>query len=349
MGSYRPIALTCMTCKLMERIILRRITFPLMNRNMLPQEQYGFRMGHSTIDQILYFVQRVRDAHNMKPSRHNMAVFLDLTKAFDKVWKNKVLGKCFSEFDIKGRALPWLSDFMKNRSFRVRYQNSLSEIFKTYQGIPQGSVLSPTLFSLYLTGIERVISPCQIGIFAAYIIVWDHNLDLTKLENTLNGTLEKIQHFADEHKLAFNTTKSLNCLFTTNRHFVARIITGLRHSCPNGIACYEADLQPLSWRREINMANNVTFNEDLKGEIKHEEHPELLRQLALVIINNISPWALVIYIDGSKSDTGRTGSEIFMNTSTGEFRYRFRNPDHSSVIRSELAAISEALSLAFRL
>ncbi|GIX89487.1 hypothetical protein CEXT_778971 [Caerostris extrusa] len=181
---------------------------------MLPQEQYGFRKGHSTID----FVQRVRDAHNMKPSRHTMAVFLDLTKAFDKVWKNKLLGKCFSEFDIKGRALPWLSDFMKNRSFRVRYQNSLSEIFKTYQGIPQGSVLSPTLFSLYLTGIERVVSPCQIGIFADDIIVWDHNSDLTKLETILNDTLEKIQHFADEHKLAFNTTKSISSLFTTNRH-----------------------------------------------------------------------------------------------------------------------------------
>ncbi|GIY20445.1 putative RNA-directed DNA polymerase from transposon BS [Caerostris extrusa] len=141
MGSYRPIALTCMTCKLMERIILRRITFHLMNRNMLPQEQYGFRKGHSTIDQIL------------------------------------------------------LSN-----------------------GIPTGFSFDPTLFSLYLTGIERVVSPCQIGIFADDIIVWDHNSDLTKLENTLNDMLEKIQHFADEHKLTFNTTKSLSCLFTTNRH-----------------------------------------------------------------------------------------------------------------------------------
>ncbi|GIY92420.1 putative RNA-directed DNA polymerase from transposon BS [Caerostris extrusa] len=69
-------------------------------------------------------------------------------------------------------------------------------------------------------------------------------------------------------------------------------------------------------------------------------------QLALEIINNISPRALVIYTDGSKSDSGRTGSGIFMKTSTGEFRYRFRNPDHSSVFRSELTAISEALSLA---
>ncbi|GIY66874.1 hypothetical protein CEXT_126901 [Caerostris extrusa] len=70
----------------------------------------------------------------------------------------------------------------------------------------------------------------------------------------------------------------------------ARVITGLRPSCPNDSVCYEADLQPLSLRREMNIANNITFNEDLKVKfIKHQEHPELLRQLALEIINNISP------------------------------------------------------------
>ncbi|GIY81317.1 putative RNA-directed DNA polymerase from transposon BS [Caerostris extrusa] len=265
----------------------------------------------------------------MKPSRHTMAVFLDLTKAFDKVWKNKLLGKCFSEFDIKG-------------TLKITYT----------------ALIRPILEYGY-----------QIYQVAA-------NTNLKKQE--------RIQFSA------------------------GRIIPGLRHSCPNDIACYEADLQPLSLRREINMAkyvaklksfkpynrssnlllnwtnnqrlkkdsplgliwkqgladievepsvpfnlltpttvlSNVTFNEDLKVKfIKHEEHPELLRQLVLEIINNISPRALVIYTDGSKSDSGRTGSGIFMKTSTGEFRYRFRNPDHSSVFRSELTAISEALSL----
>ncbi|GIY47537.1 putative RNA-directed DNA polymerase from transposon BS [Caerostris extrusa] len=104
---------------------------------------------------------------------------------------------------------------------------------------------------------------------------------------------------------------------------------------------------PFNLLTPTTILSNVTFNEDLKVKfIKHEEHPELLRQLALEIINNISPRALVIYTDGSKSDSGRTGSGIFMKTSTREFRYRFRNPDHSSVFRSELTAISEALSLA---
>ncbi|GIY48561.1 putative RNA-directed DNA polymerase from transposon BS [Caerostris extrusa] len=120
----------------------------------------------------------------------------------------------------------------------------------------------------------------------------------------------------------------------------ARIITGLRHSCLNDIACYEADLQSpllekrnkygedsplgLIWKQGLadievepsvpfnlltptTVLSNVTFNEDLKVKfIKHEEHPELLRQLALEIINNISPRALIIYTDRSKSDSGRT-------------------------------------------
>ncbi|GBN08933.1 hypothetical protein AVEN_132134-1 [Araneus ventricosus] len=83
-GSYKSIVLTCISCKLMERIILRRITHHLMVLNLILEEQYGFRRGHSTIDQILYFVQSVRDAHNMKPTNHTITVFLDLTKAFDK-------------------------------------------------------------------------------------------------------------------------------------------------------------------------------------------------------------------------------------------------------------------------
>ncbi|GIZ00100.1 RNase H domain-containing protein [Caerostris extrusa] len=107
---------------------------------------------------------------------------------------------------------------------------------------------------------------------------------------------------------------------------------------------------PFNLLTPTTVLSNVTFNEDLKVNfIIHEEHPKLLRQLALEIINNISPRDLVIYTDGSKSVSGRTGKGIFMKTSTGEFRYRFRNPDHSSVFRSELIAISEALSLALDL
>ncbi|GBM87898.1 Cytochrome P450 1A1 [Araneus ventricosus] len=119
-GSCRPIALACIPCKLMGRIILRRITHHLMVLNLIPEEQYGFRRGHSTIDQILYFAKSVRDAHNMKPTNNTIIVFLDLTKAFDRVWKNNLLVKCYNDFNIRGRAVPWISNFLNNIFFRVK-------------------------------------------------------------------------------------------------------------------------------------------------------------------------------------------------------------------------------------
>ncbi|UYV66334.1 hypothetical protein LAZ67_4001354 [Cordylochernes scorpioides] len=82
--NYRPISLTSICCKLMEKIILRRLNYHLDTRNLLPEEQYGFRKGHGTIDQLLFFTQKVKDAQNRKPTNHTIAAFLDLAQAFDK-------------------------------------------------------------------------------------------------------------------------------------------------------------------------------------------------------------------------------------------------------------------------
>ncbi|GFV65978.1 RTase [Trichonephila clavipes] len=74
--------LTSIACKIMEKMVLRRVTFHLHSHKLLPEEQYGFGEGHSNTDQLLYFCQRIRDAHNRKPTNHTVAVFLDLSKAF---------------------------------------------------------------------------------------------------------------------------------------------------------------------------------------------------------------------------------------------------------------------------
>ncbi|GFV16835.1 probable RNA-directed DNA polymerase from transposon BS [Trichonephila clavipes] len=109
--SFRPIALTNFSCKLMEKIILERLTYYLNSNDLLSIEQYGFKRGHSTADQILYFGQRVRDSQNLRPSHHTVAVFLDLSKAFDRVWRNKLIIKLFNTFGIRDRALSWIFDF----------------------------------------------------------------------------------------------------------------------------------------------------------------------------------------------------------------------------------------------
>ncbi|GFU60966.1 putative RNA-directed DNA polymerase from transposon BS [Trichonephila clavipes] len=121
-------------------------------------------------------------------------------------------------FSIGGKALPWIYDFLRNRLIRVKFNNSLSRSFSFFQGVPYGSVLRPTLFSLFLSGIESVIKRrCEVGAFVDDIVLWKSDSDLTKLERDINLVLEDIQNFSLEHKLTFNHTKSVVSFFTTNR------------------------------------------------------------------------------------------------------------------------------------
>ncbi|GFV29605.1 probable RNA-directed DNA polymerase from transposon X-element [Trichonephila clavipes] len=115
---FRPIALTSTTCKIMEKMILIRIQYFLDSKNLIPGEQYGYRRGHSTVDQIISFCQSIRYAQNCKPTHHTMAALLDLTKAFDRVWKHKLLIKLHDTFNIRGNTLAWISDFLHHRYMR---------------------------------------------------------------------------------------------------------------------------------------------------------------------------------------------------------------------------------------
>ncbi|GFV41367.1 probable RNA-directed DNA polymerase from transposon BS [Trichonephila clavipes] len=104
------------------------------------------------------------------------------------------------------------------REIRVRFRDSLSKTFRLSQGVPQGSVLSPLLFSLYIAGIEKIISRrCEVGLFADDIVLWNSNSDVVHIETAINTTLSDIQIFAEQHKLIFNVSKSTSSFFTTNR------------------------------------------------------------------------------------------------------------------------------------
>ncbi|GBN54504.1 hypothetical protein AVEN_98493-1 [Araneus ventricosus] len=107
---------------------------------------------------------------------------------------------------------------------------------------------------------------------------------------------------------------------------------------------------PFSCLTPTTSLDKVSFNDQLlTSASKHTQHPEMMRQLSLEVINNISSQAPMLYTDGSKSDSGRTGSGVYAKVEDGlVFRCRFRNPDNCSVFRSELLAIREALVFPLR-
>ncbi|UYV84210.1 hypothetical protein LAZ67_X001527 [Cordylochernes scorpioides] len=260
--NYRPISLTSICCKLMEKIILRRLTYHLDTRNLLPEEQYGFRKGHGTIDQLLFFTQKVKDAQNGKPTNHTIAAFLDLTQAFDKL-----ITKLYKHFKIDGKAITWINDFLKNRYIRVKYNGTLSKTFKLpkiilkeqqlqYNKHPKylGYTLDPEINSS--KHIEEVIRKGRDQLkILKYISGREWGADATTLKLTYTSLIRPILEYGYQiYGTASETNlKSLERIQLS----AARIITGLRNTCPNDIVLYEADIMPLKDRRSYNLPKYI--------------------------------------------------------------------------------------------
>ena len=155
--SYRPISLTSAICKTMETMVATRLTAHLENNDCLAHTQSGFRKHRSTIDQITRLESAIRCAKLEK--RVLVAVFLDLEKAFDLMWRKGTLQK-LTEFGLKGKMLKWIQDFLTCRKIRVRVGTDQSDFKDSENGSPQGSVLSPILFNVIINTLEETLKNC---------------------------------------------------------------------------------------------------------------------------------------------------------------------------------------------
>ena len=135
-NNYRPIALTSCICKTMERMINDRLVWYLEHNNIISNIQCGFRKKKSTTDHLVRLESFVRDAFLNK--QHAVSVFFDLEKAYDTTWKHGIL-KDLHEAGIKGRMPNFISNFLRNRNFKVRVGSNLSNKYSQEMGVPQGS------------------------------------------------------------------------------------------------------------------------------------------------------------------------------------------------------------------
>ena len=146
-ASYRPISLTSTFTKLMQKMIKPRLCSFLEENNLLSDYQSGCRENHSCDDNLVRLESDIKRAQCA--NQYLLAIFLDLSSAFDKLWNGGAL-KYLYNIGIKGRLLKWIQDFLKTRKITVKLNGQLSETVETINGCPQGSVLSPIIFSLIM-------------------------------------------------------------------------------------------------------------------------------------------------------------------------------------------------------
>jgi hypothetical protein len=201
-SNYRPVSLTSVVCKIMEKLVRSRILNRMKSQNLFTKRQYGFISGRSTSLQLLEVLDKWTEA--LDNGHYVDCIYMDFQKAFDKVPHNRLLEKIKS-YGIVGPTLNWIKDFLKNRTQKVMVNGAGSEWENVTSGIPQGSVLGPILFVIYINDLPDTVES------DSYLFADDTKIfRIIKGEDDkeiLQDDLAKLEEWSDKWLLKFHPEK----------------------------------------------------------------------------------------------------------------------------------------------
>ncbi|WP_135568158.1 reverse transcriptase domain-containing protein, partial [Solemya elarraichensis gill symbiont] len=218
--NYRPISLTSCLCKVFERMINDRLVWVLESQNLLSNIQCGFRKGRTTIDHLLRLDHYIKNA--FRERKRVVTVFFDLEKAYDTTWRHGILSDIY-DLGFRGHLPIFIANFLQDRSFQVRIGSTYSSSFPQHNGVPQGSVLSVTLFSIKINSIANAIdSDTLSSLFVDDFAISFAHRHIDAIESHLQACLHNLEKWAVRNGFKFSPSKTV-CM-----HF-CRLTSGVRH------------------------------------------------------------------------------------------------------------------------
>jgi hypothetical protein len=263
-GNYRPVSLTSIVCKIMERMIRDVMMAHLIENNLIYKGQHGFVPGKACTTNLLETLDTITDA--MSKGYLVILILLDFAKAFDTVPHDELVGKARA-YGFGEDLLRWLSNFLKNRRQRVVMGETITEWLEVFSGVPQGSVLGPLLFIIYINDMpDGVIN--HLKLFAddsKLISVIKNEDDWVQLQQDL----DRISEWSIDWKMSFNYNKCKFMRFGNlmlNRpdlSLTMKASDGIRHVLEesNGERDLGVCLQNnLKWSDNVNKACSSAYN-----------------------------------------------------------------------------------------
>jgi hypothetical protein len=213
-SNYRPVSVIPVFSKILEKLMYNRLITFFNRHQLLYPLQFGFRESHNTSIALIYLVDKIITSITEK--KFVLGIFLDLRKAFDTV-NHKILLEKLYKYGVRGVAYNWLASYLLNRSQFTIYNGIESNISKINCGVPQGSILGPLLFLLYINDLANV-SPIMTPIMFAD----DTNFFISgrKIEDVMaiaNNELKKIIQWMRANKLSVNTDKTNYMIFKSKK------------------------------------------------------------------------------------------------------------------------------------
>jgi hypothetical protein len=226
-GNYRPVSLLTMFSKIFERIFYNRLSNFFKIHKLLYELQFGFREGHSTQLTIITLMDRIISA--LERGNYTVGIFLDFSKAFDTVNHEILLSK-LNKYGIRGVANNWVRSYLANRSQYSFINDCKSSTLEVKCGVPQGSILGPLLFLIYINDLPNFSSQITSILFADDSNLFLDGPELPALETKINSELPKLVAWLQANRLSLNIGKTHTMVFSpkkTQSSNVRIIINGI--------------------------------------------------------------------------------------------------------------------------
>ena len=212
-SNYRPISVLPVISKVLEIIMFNQLVAFIKDHNILYDFQFGFRSNHSTYMPISILHDLITD--NLISNKITVGIYLDLARAFDTVNIDILLSK-LNIYGISGNALSFLTSYLTDRTHRVKFDNTISSPKKVTCGVPQGSVLGPVLFLLYINDLQKACPIAKFLLFADDTAIFYSASSKDELESIINQSFPKIVVWLHANRLSLSIHKTTYQVYSGN-------------------------------------------------------------------------------------------------------------------------------------
>ena len=213
-SNYRPISLLSVFSKITEKLMYARLYKFFEDHDILHPLQCGFRSKHSILHALIGLTETIKTT--LDDGMFGCGVFIDLQKAFDTV-NHSILLKKMEHYGVRGIALDWFTSYLSDRKQYVSVNGYTSDYLNISCGVPQGSVLDPLLFLIYINDLPNVSKLLSYYLFADDTNIYFKSNDLTLLQKIMNRELKKVKKWLDANRLALNIDTTNFVIFHSTR------------------------------------------------------------------------------------------------------------------------------------